>query len=336
MDKKQPFRHMARTLIATFFAAFSLLPATQAQTAGTSGTAWPTRSVRIVVPYAAGGPADVVAREIAQKLAADIKQPVVIENQGGAAGVTALGTVARAEPDGHTLLMPAFGNVVLQPLLSRNASTEQWARLRPVGTVSTSPHVLVVSAKLPVTSVRELVDYARANPGRVSFASAGVAGTAHLGMEMFKALSRTDVLHVPYKGSSGAVNDLASGQVSAMFSSLPSLQGVADKGLIRVIAATAPSTSAATRNLPLVSAALPGFDYTTWYAMFAPAATPAAVVERINAALNRVLNDAAVQARIEPHGVELQPGTPDDVMAWTRRDSEKWSRIIREARISVD
>lgn len=332
---------MARTLAAIFLVANAAWLPVQAQTppAATpapAASAWPTRTVRIVVPYAAGGPADVVAREIAQKLAADLKQAVVIDNQGGGAGVTALGSVVRAEPDGHTLLMPAFGNVVLQPLLNRNASAEQWARLRPVGTVSTSPHVLVVSAKLPITTVAELVDYARANPGRVSFASAGVAGTAHLGMEMFKALSRTDVLHVPYKGSSGAVNDLASGQVSAMFSSLPSLQGVADKGLIRVIAATAPSTSAATRKLPLMSAALPGFDYTTWYALFAPAATPAPVVAQINAALNRVLNDAALQARIEPHGVELQPGTPEDVTTWTKRDSEKWSRIIREARISVE
>jgi tripartite-type tricarboxylate transporter receptor subunit TctC len=183
--------------------------------------------------------------------------------------------------------MPALGNVVLQPLLSKSGGADLLARLRPVSMVSTSAHVLVVSAKLPVKSVRELVDYARANPGKVSFASAGTGGTAHLAMEMFKALSATDVLHVPYKGSSGAVNDLASGQVSAMFSSLPSLQGVADKGLVRVIAATAPSTSTATRSLPLMSAALPGFEYTTWYAMYVPQATPTALVERINAALRR-------------------------------------------------
>lgn len=303
---------------------------------GGAQPAWPTKPIRMVVPYAAGGPADVVARELGQKLSADLKQPVVIDNQGGAMGIPALTTVARAEPDGHTLYMPALGNVVLQPLLSKSGGADLLARLRPVSMVSTSAHVLVVSAKLPVKSVRELVDYARANPGKVSFASAGTGGTAHLAMEMFKALSATDVLHVPYKGSSGAVNDLASGQVSAMFSSLPSLQGVADKGLVRVIAATAPSTSTATRSLPLMSAALPGFEYTTWYAMYVPQATPAALVERINAALRRALQDPATEARIEPHGVELLASSPEEVLVWVKRDTDKWGRIIRDARISID
>jgi tripartite-type tricarboxylate transporter receptor subunit TctC len=303
-----------------------------AQTAPT----WPTKTVRLVVPYAAGGPADVVAREIAQVLAADIKQAVVVENQGGAMGVPALSTVARADPDGHTLLLAAFGNVVLQPMLSKQGGAELLARLRPVSTISTSPHVLVVSAKLPVKTVQELVDYARANPGKVSFASAGTGGTAHLGMEMFKALSKTDVLHVPYKGSSAAVNDLVSGQVSAMFSSLPSLQGVADKGYVRVVGATAASTSAATRALPLLSTTLAGFDYTTWYAMYAPLGTPTALVERINAALKRTLQTPALEAKIEPAGIELQAGSPEDVQNWTRRDTEKWGRIIRDAKIAIE
>lgn len=323
------FRQYRRSLLAIIFAASTFPAAVNAQS-------WPTKSIKIVVPYAAGGPADVVARELAQKLTADLKQSVVIENQGGAMGVTALGTVARAEPDGHTLLMAAFGNIVLQPILSKTGGADLLARLRPISTVSTSPHVLVVSAKLPVKTVKELVDYARANPGRVSFASAGMGGTAHLGMEMFKTLSQTDVLHVPYKGSSGAVNDLISGQVSAMFSSLPSLQGLADKGLVRVIAATASSVSPATRNLPLMSSTLPGFDYTTWYAMYAPVGTPQTIIDQANAALRRVLKDPALESRIEPHGIELQASSPEEVIAWTKRDTEKWTRVIREAKIAVD
>lgn len=321
-------RSLARALAAGAFFAAPLAVLAQA--------AWPTKPIRLVVPYAAGGPADVVAREVAQRLALELKQPVLVENQGGAMGIPALTTVARAEPDGHTLLMPALGNVVLQPLLSKNGGADLLARLRPVSMVSTSAHVLVVSAKLPVQNVKELVDYARANPGKVSFASAGTGGTAHLGMEMFKSLSKTDVLHVPYKGSSAAVGDLVSGQVSAMFSSLPSLQGVADKGYVRVIGATAPSTSAATRSLPLLSATLPGFDYTTWYAIYAPAATPNAVVQRLNAALRKVLQDPTLEAKIEPHGVELLASTPDEVLVWVRRDTEKWGRIIRDAHITTD
>lgn len=321
------FRSVARALVAAVLA----LPL-----AALAQAAWPTKTIRLVVPYAAGGPADAVAREVAQRLALELRQPVVVENQGGAMGIPALTAVARAEPDGHTLLMPALGNVVLQPLLSRNGGADLLARLRPVGMVSTSAHVLVVSARLPVKSVKDLVDYARANPGKLSFASAGTGGTAHLGMEMFKALSKTDVLHVPYKGSSAAVGDLVSGQVSAMFSSLPSLQGVADKGYVRVVGATAPSSSAATRSLPLLSAALPGFDYTTWYAVYAPVATPGAVVQRLNAALRKVLQDPALEARIEPHGVELLASTPEEVLVWVRRDTEKWGRIIRDAHITTD
>lgn len=322
------FRSVARALVACAVLATPLAALAQA--------AWPTKTVRLVVPYAAGGPADVVAREVAQRLALELRQPVVVENQGGAMGIPALTTVARAEPDGHTLLMPALGNVVLQPLLSKNGGADLLAKLRPVGMVSTSAHVLVVSAKLPVKNVQELVDYARANPGKVSFASAGTGGTAHLGMEMFKALSKTDVLHVPYKGSSAAVGDLVSGQVSAMFSSLPSLQGVADKGYVRVVGATAPSSSAATRSLPLLSATLPGFDYTTWYAVYAPVATPTPIVLRLNAALRKVLQDPALEAKIEPHGVELLASTPEEVLVWVRRDTEKWGRIIRDARITTD
>lgn len=298
---------------------------------------WPRKGVRIVVPYAAGGPADVTAREVAQKLSTLIAQPVVVDNQGGGLGLPSLNTVVRSEPDGHTLWMPALGNAVLQPLLSRHGeSRELIARLRPVGMVSTSVHVLVVSATLPVRTVKELVDYARAHPGRLSFASAGVGGTAHLAMEMFKHLSQTDVVHVPYKGSSAAVNDLISGRVRAMFSSLPSLQAVADKGLVRVIAATAPSTSPGTRPLAQVSAVLPGFEYSSWYALYAPLATPNSTVIAINSAINQVLRDPGLEAKIEPHGLELLPSSPEDVIAWVRKDTEKWRQVIREARIELD
>ena len=324
-------RHLNQITVALVLAA--TLPLSFAQSAAPS---WPTKPIKLIVPYAAGGPADVVARELALVLTADLKQPVTVENQGGGMGVPALGVVARAEPDGHTLLLAAFGNMVLQPMLSKKGGADLVAKLKPVSTISTGPHVLVVSAKLPVKNIPELIDYARANPGKISFASAGTGGTAHLGMEMFKALSKTDVIHVPYKGSAGAVNDLISGEVSAMFSSLPSLQGLADKGLVKVLAATAPSKSNATKSLPLIGTALPGFDYTTWYAMYAPLATPKPLVDVINVALSKALKTPALVAKIEAAGTELQAGSPEEVQAWTQRDTEKWARVIRDAKIAVD
>lgn len=297
---------------------------------------WPSKNIRLVVPYAAGGPADLVARELALTLTADLKQSVTVENMGGSMGVPALGAVARAEPDGHTLLMAAVGNVVLQPMLSKHGGADLVAKLRPVSIISTAPHVLVVSAKLPIKSVAELVAYAKAHPGEISFASAGTGGTSHLGMEMFKSLSKTDVIHVPYKGSSGSVNDLISGQVSALFSSLPSLQGLIDKGYVRLLAATAPSQSPATKHLPLMSATLPEFEYATWYAMYAPLATPPALVERINQALSRALKNPALTSKVEAAGTELRTGSAEEVLQWTQRDAAKWRRVIQDAKITLE
>ena len=304
--------------------------------AAQNATTWPSKNIRLVVPYAAGGPADLVARELALTLTADLKQSVTVENMGGSMGVPALGAVARAEPDGHTLLMAAVGNVVLQPMLSKHGGADLVAKLRPVSIISTAPHVLVVSAKLPIKSVAELVAYAKAHPGEISFASAGTGGTSHLGMEMFKSLSKTDVIHVPYKGSSGSVNDLISGQVSALFSSLPSLQGLIDKGYVRLLAATAPSQSPATKHLPLMSATLPEFEYATWYAMYAPLATPPALVERINQALSRALKNPALTSKVEAAGTELRTGSAEEVLQWTQRDAAKWRRVIQDAKITLE
>lgn len=328
-------KHTRRDALQSALAAglalgLPLLPARAQQ------ATWPTRGVRMIVPYAAGGPADLVARELGQVLADEVHQAVTIENMGGAMGVPALSVVARAEPDACTLVLAAVGNIVIQPLLSTRGGGDLVARLRPIGTVSTAPHVLVVSARLPIHSVADLVAYARANPGRVSFASAGTGGTSHLGMEMFKSLTGTDVIHVPYKGSAGAFNDLISGQVTALFSSLPSLQGLIDKGYVRLIAATAPSSSPATRNVPLMSATIPGYDYSTWYAMYAPLATPREVVDRANAALNHALANPTLSAKVAAAGTELHAGTPEEVLLWTQRDQEKWARIIRAAHIQTD
>ena len=294
---------MRKIFSLALVAALFQLGSVSAQTPGAGAQAYPAKQVRFIVPFGAGGGVDIFSRTLAQRMREQSGYTIVVENIPGADG---------------------------------NIGADLVAKLRPVSTISTGPHVLVVSAKLPVKNIPELIDYARANPGKVSFASAGTGGTAHLGMEMFKALSKTDVIHVPYKGSAGAVNDLISGEVSAMFSSLPSLQGLADKGLVKVLAATAPSKSAATKSLPLISTSLPGFDYTTWYAMYAPLATPKPIVDSINAALTKALKNTAMAAKIEAAGTELQPGSPEEVMAWTQRDTDKWARVIRDAKISVE
>lgn len=294
---------------------------------------FPAKPLKLIVPFAAGGPADLVAREVAVRMGQELGQTVIVENQGGGAGKVAVSTVARAEPDGHTLLFPASGNVVVQPLLEAGRP-DLLKQLAPVSMVSTSPHVLVVTTKLPIRDARELVAYAKANPGKVNFASAGTGGVAHLGMEMLKAAAKVDIVHVPYKGTSAAMADLSTGEVQAMFSSMPSLQPMIDKGVIRPIGMTARSKGAV--GIPLISEAIPGFEYTTWYGLFAPIGTPAPVIAKLNAAVRKAVGDAALQKKLEPQGLEMHASSPAELADFMRRDSAKWDKVIRDAKIKID
>lgn len=298
--------------------------------------AYPTKPIRVIVPFAAGGPADVVARELAQSLAPTLGQPLVVENQGGGAGVPALGTVSRAPADGYTLLFAASGNVVIQPLLTKTR-VDVLQQLSPVAMVTTSPHVLVVSSKLPVHTVKEFVAYAKAHPGEVNFASAGVGGLAHLGTELFQRAAGIDARHVPYKGTSQAMSDLAGGQVQAMFSSLPSMKGLIDKGAIRVIGVTAPSASPAYKGIPVIKdAGVPNFEYTTWYGLYGPAGLPPAVVDRLGAALAGLAADKAFDERLLAQGVDLSISSAKELGERTRRETATWDKVIREAGIQLN
>lgn len=298
--------------------------------------AYPSKPIRVIVPFAAGGPADVVAREMAQSLGKELGQTLVVENQGGGAGVPALGTVSRAPADGYTLLFAASGNVVIQPLLTKNR-VDVLQQLSPVAMVTTSPHVLVVSSKLPVHTVKEFVAYAKAHPGQVNFASAGVGGLAHLGTELFERAAGIDARHVPYKGSSQAMTDLAGGEVQAMFSSLPSMKGLIDKGAIRVIGVTAPSSSPAYKGIPVIKdAGVPNFEYTTWYGLYGPAGLPAAVVGRLSAALSSLAADKAFDERLLAQGVDLSISSAKELGERTRRETATWDKVIREAGIQLN
>ncbi|OJW93137.1 MAG: hypothetical protein BGO66_08495 [Alicycliphilus sp. 69-12] len=321
---------------AVFGAALCACAALIAPRAMAQADAYPAKPIRVIVPFAAGGPADVIAREMAQSLGKDLGQSLVVENMGGGAGVPALNTVARAPADGHTLLFAASGNVVIQPLLAKNR-VDVLTQLAPVGMVTTSPHVLVVSSKLPVRTVKELTDYAKAHPGAVNFASAGVGGLAHLGTELFKRAAGIDARHVPYKGTSQAMTDLASGEVQAMFSSLPSMKGMIDKGTIRVVGVTGPSPSPAYKDIPLIGKeGVPGFEYTTWYALYAPAGTPAAVIARLGKALSGLAVDKAFDDRLQAQGVDLHVTSAKELGERTRKESAGWDKVIRESGIELN
>lgn len=323
---------LKRTLLS---AAVCLCSAVIVPQAVAQAQAYPGKTVRLIVPFAAGGPADVVAREIAQSLSKDLGQSLVVENLGGGAGVPALNAVSRAPADGYTMLFAASGNIVIQPLLSKNR-VDILSQIAPVGMVTTSPHVLVVSSKLPVRSVGEFIDYAKAHPGTVNFASAGVGGLAHLGTELFKRATGIDARHIPYKGTSQAMTDLASGEVQAMFSSLPSMKGMIDKGAIRVLGVTAASPSPAYQNIPVIAkAGVPDFSYATWYGMFAPAGTPAALIARLEQALARLGADQALAEKLLAQGVDLQVTTAGALEQRVRKETAVWDKVIGEAGIEL-
>lgn len=317
----------AHLLIGAFSGAFWLAAATTASAQGSTPSDWPTRNIRLVVSFAAGGPADLVAREVGLRMSDDLGKSIIVENQGGGGGKPAVLTVARADADGYTLLFTPSGSVVHQPLVDRDSSAVE--RLAPVGLVSTSPHVLVVYPKLPAQNIKELVDYARANPGQVNFGSAGTGAAAHLGMEMLKSTAKIDIVHVPYRGTSQAVLDLLAGRIQAMFSSMPSLKGMIDDGSLRAIGMT--DKSRVDAGLPVISDTIPTFGYTTWYGMFAPVKTPPAVIDRLSASLRKTLADKALQDKLAVQGLDLQFSTPAELAAYVKADIQKWAPIIEAA-----
>lgn len=295
---------------------------------------YPDRPIRIVIPFAAGGPADTVGREVAQLLGEELGQPVVVVNSGGGHGVPALNQVLGAAADGYTLLLPASGNMTIPAKAMEGKNVLEL--LEPVSQVTKSPHVLVVSKTLPVKDVQELVDYAKEHPGQVNFGSAGVGGVAHLAMEMFKHQADVDIVHIPYRGTSQAVVDLGAGNIHAMFSSMPSLLPLIDKGAVIPIGMSDHSSGADTASLPVIAeAGLPDLKYTTWYGLFAKKGTPEDVIDTLNKAVAKVVQNPALNEKFEPQGVEFVSSTPEGLADLVRDDTEKWQRIIDDAGIEL-
>src|SRR5690606_21528463 len=303
-----------KTLLGVAALALGMLSPSQA------AAQYPDRPIRMIIPFAAGGPADLVGREFAQRLGDHLGQPVVVVNAGGGHGVPALNQLLGAPADGYTLLMPASGNMTIPSKAMRDKQVLEL--LTPISQLTQSPHVLVVNAQLPVNSVQELVDYAKANPGKVNFGSAGVGGVAHLAMEMFKSQAAVDVTHVPYRGTSQAVIDLGAGQIHALFSSMPSLKPMIDKGAVTPIGMSSASSGSETSKLPVISqAGLPDLEYTTWYGIFAKKGTPEQIIQKLNKAVATVIDNPELNRKFEPQGVEFVSSTPETLSALVQKDS---------------
>ena len=305
-------------------------------TALAQGLNYPLHPVRLVVPFAAGGGVDIVARLIAQSLSGQLGQQVIIDNRGGAGGIMGMEIVARAAPDGYTLLMSHVGFTAMPGLYSK-LSFDPVKDFDGVVVVATGIYVLVVNPAVPFKSVGEIITYAKANPGKLAFASAGAGSTIHLAGELFKRTAGIDLLHVPYKGAAPAITDVVAGEVQMMFGAAAYTLPLVKAGKLRALAVTSAKRSALAPELPTVAEnGLPGFDVVGWYGFAAPAKTSKPIIARLNAESNRAIQSAELIERLRTQGLEPAGSTPEEATALIKTDVARWTKVIREAGIKAE
>jgi tripartite-type tricarboxylate transporter receptor subunit TctC len=295
--------------------------------------AWPTRPVRIVVPFAAGGPTDVIARLVGDRLAKSWGQQVLIENRPGGGTNIANEVVARSEADGHTVLMGGQSQATTRALY-RSLSYDPITDFAPVAFICGYSFFMFVPNSLPVKSVSEFIAYGKANPGKLVMASPGTGSSPHLCAELFKHMAGLEMVHAPYRGAAPAMNDLIPGRVHLLFSGGATLDN-AKSGQVQVLGYTGTKRSKIAPEVPTVAEdGLPGFDVVSWYGLFVPAKTPPEIVAKMNADTIVALADPAVEGRLAPLGYESRPDRPEQVAAFLKAETEMWTRVIKEARLT--
>ena len=296
---------------------------------------YPQRAIKLLVPFPPAGATDIVGRIVAQKLGERLGQSVVVENRPGAGGSIGSDLVARSAPDGYTLLMATSSTHSIGPALQK-LPYDPIKDFAPITHVANVPNVLVVSPKLPVVSVRELVEYAKARPGKLNFASSGVGTIVHLNGELFKMLAGVDLVHVPYKGTALSIPDLANGNVAMLFDSLASVMPHVKSGSVRPLAMNAPQRSPLLPEVPtLAEAGMPAFDRYTWFGMFAPAGTPADIVRKVQAEVVAALRSPDLRERFDAVGAEPVGSTSEQFVERIRSDGVRWTEVIRKADVKV-
>jgi tripartite-type tricarboxylate transporter receptor subunit TctC len=317
---------MRRFLAALALAAAAPLACAQA---------WPTRPVKIIVPFPAGGPTDVITRVLSDKLAQSLAQPVVVENKPGAGGSIGADLAAKAPADGYTLLMATGSTHSVGPYLNPRLPYDPVKDFTPIIYVGYGTNILLVSPKLGVGSVKELIALAKKEP--LTYATSGIGSVAHLTSEMFAAQAGVKLTHVPYKGTQQSITDLASGQVSMLFDNVLTGKAHVDSGRLKGIAISSKARSAIAPDIPTVSeSGLPGFDSWNYFGIFGPANTPPAVVQRVNAEMNKILADPAIKERFLALGFEVTGGTPQQFAEVMASESRRWGAVIKEANIKPE
>lgn len=298
---------------------------------------YPVKPIRFIAPNLPGGPTDILARIIAQKLSDSLGQPVVVENRAGAAGNIGTEVAAKSPPDGYTLLSGNIATFGANASLYKRLGFDPVKDFAPVVLVATQPNILVVHPSLPVTSVKELIALARAHPGQLNYAGSGIGAVAHLAAELFKNDTGTNIVHIAYKSAAPALIDLTAGQTQLMFATALSVQPFLQAKRLRPLAVTTPQRARAFPELPTVAeAGLPGFEATTWHGVLVPAGTPAAIVGKLNAEINRLLQLPDVRERIGALGGEIVGGTPGEFAEHIQREIPRWAKVIKAAGIQLE
>jgi tripartite-type tricarboxylate transporter receptor subunit TctC len=298
---------------------------------------YPSKPIRIVVTYPPGGPTDLVARAVGQKITESWSQPVVIDNRAGAGGIVGTEVVAHAAPDGYTLLLGTSAGLAIQPALTAKLPYNAFSDFAPISRIVINPQILVFTPSFAPNSLKEFIQLAKAKPGQINYASVGAGSPNHMGMEMLKSMAGIDVVHIPYKGTAPAIADLLAGAVSLMFNSMPSVLPQVRAGKLKGIAVGSGRRSAAAPDIPTVAeAGLPGFEYVTWYGLFAPAATPQDIVARLNKEVLRILADREIAQRFASQGAEPAGTTPAELARYMRAEHERWKAVIKSGRIKLD
>ncbi|CAM3566960.1 tripartite tricarboxylate transporter substrate binding protein [Bordetella sputigena] len=326
-----------RRLLAAFCTL--ALAAGAAVLAPVARAAYPDRPLKLVIPYPPGGATDVVGRVIAMKLAEELKQQVVVENRGGAGGNLGADAVARAEPDGYTLLMGAItSHSIMATLEKKTISYDLMRDLTPVATIAAVPLVFVVNPKLPIHNLKELIAYAKANPGKLTYASSGAGAPQRMAAELFKRQTGVDMLHVPYRGSGPAMTDLVGGQVLTMVETVPASLPFIKSGQLRALAVTMPERISMLPDTPTAAEeGLPNFNVASMFGVLVPAKTPRPIVDQLNAALGRILVMPDTKEKLLQQGAyAVAPASADDARKRLQAEVDQWAQVIQDAKITVD
>ncbi len=333
MTEGTPMRQIAAALSL----ALCCLAALAAQAASPADT-YPSRIVKMIVPFPAGGTTDIFARHIGDRLAKAFGHNFVIDNRGGAGGNIGSDAVAKADPDGYTLLVGTVGTHAINSSLYTRMTFDPLKDFAPVAYLAGVPNIMEVNPKnVKATTVQDFIAEAKASPKKLSFASSGNGTSIHLSGEMFKQMTGVELVHVPYRGSAPAVNDLIAGQVDVMFDNLPSSIEQVRGGNLRAIAVTSLKRSVALPDVPTIEeSGLPGFDASSWFAIFAPAKTPPEIVAKLNAEVLKALADPELQKRFADIGGEIRPYKPDELGAFVKAEIEKWAKVVKTSGAKIE